>query len=1682
MGRVKRSIIALILTVSMLLSIFPINLSAAEGEAEPSETLSDEDKITEEGYLKGQLKLVIDGREITEMVIGEGEKEYVYTELLVETENNVKYTWQILINEESNSWATINDYLLSYAVISEALIENQPNEDGHATIRCIADDGENKYVSGNLEIAKRSDMMLFSSPALYSTGDAEEPEETETEGEEPEKTETEGEEPEGEEAGGVENDSVAPGNANAFNIVINYVFRHGNNKEIDNTTASSTFTVTLPKTASYTGTVTTPHVTGYTPYILDDEKGHFEYFDHKYTYAGYYSFENQHTDITVTIYYIPNIVNYTVKYYEQNLYDDEYTYAGFVVKTGYADTPVGEGLAVNRDGFKALAYDKDEVIADDGEGVVEIYYDRLYCLVDIDLVREGAHGVVPYYVRYKTQIILGTPTCSGYTFRGWELTKLNDKTVDGLSDTEKIAWDAYAVGSIAGTMLTLDQAVATKLLYTAKWETATTTYSAIYWVENANDTGYTLWGYKVYDARPGDVVSAKDDMEREDKECFTFNEHRSDKNITVEGDGTTAVNVYYTRNYYSLVFKAGSTCYAQEHTHGTDCVRPLICGNDTTHKHSEDCIRSAPICKYEEHIHSDSCKDSCKIPPHPEHNDSCLACTKEEHDHTWKCYNGATSETSGNTSVSGQAQDGYIGRSGFGWWGGYTYWIYVKGTWYKYSGDVEFGSYATPNSRVCPGEHTHSDENKCYKDEIHIHNEFCCSIPEHIHDENACYEYSCGLKQHSHENCYGECILYEHTHNNEGNTKILKVITAKYGADISSEWPIKAPDESVPYSEGNRWDPDSNASTYTEVLVYIPFMPGEDITFTANAGSANKIYTMNYYLEALPGATDTVTFEGKQYVLNNSIKAKYNHLTYAEDFFDITGFTQYKVESGGKEVKFTSGKLELSGSNITVNLYYSRNEYEIVHNNNGIVIDHESHISKYQASISNHGEDPEYPSNMEPGACHFDGWYYTPTCAVGTEVDFDHDVMPAGDLVIYSKWSPEQYDVKVYMDNTLKNILLDTTVYFNEMVVEPMFNNKETQAPEPGDMPQVIPDTYIFAGWYYMDGEVEKRFDFNTMMIKRDYVIYAKWTSMVPVKYVIKYCVKHADGTLEEIAKREEGEALIGITKTFSAKTGDQLYSKYKTGYYPGERSASIQMNADETQNVYTFIYEHQEKIHYTLIHTFTDNPTGIESSTGTDKTTLASILGISNFSMSFEYTITNASDTAAELVLSFRERVTEENIRNAIKKEKPEVTEQQLKDAWNFIKNFSPDAYERRLILERDHSDGSNNMNFEWALRTNNYLCQVVQYTQDLDASEAGTNLLDDYTRVANSGIFMYSYDPNSDNVFSTTCPEIIGFHVNPVRSQCKTENGQYVKQDDLYVCAGTPTQPTVGDPNGGLIIRIYYDRNMLSYKVKHVAGDYVYEETKGPVRYGTTVTEFAKDVTDEAAKEKLDKYYVQGDPQKSAEILQDGHIITFGYRLHIISYYYQIVGGGEGASLKGKLSKYNEDVDANSTPEGSIPTPAEGYVFAGWFKDKEGTIPVTEEDANIGALNNTIIPIPSADKVGIPQYFYAKFIPTHIVIQNNNVKNENHTFIYRLRGAEGTNTEAAGVDLVFAIVGNGSITISNLPDGRYVLTTNTDWAYRYDNESQIVFDFYENKIVWVDYHTESGIWLGDYAYSQVP
>ena len=85
---------------------------------------------------------------------------------------------------------------------------------------------------------------------------------------------------------------------------------------------------------------------------------------------------------------------------------------------------MGDTLAPAMVGYKALYYDPKTVITNDGNTVVEIYYDRIYYLVKYDIA-EG-YGVMPNYVRYGAQVMLGAPSNPGHTFESWQLTSVKD--------------------------------------------------------------------------------------------------------------------------------------------------------------------------------------------------------------------------------------------------------------------------------------------------------------------------------------------------------------------------------------------------------------------------------------------------------------------------------------------------------------------------------------------------------------------------------------------------------------------------------------------------------------------------------------------------------------------------------------------------------------------------------------------------------------------------------------------------------------------------------------------------------------------------------------------------------------------------------------------------------------------------------------------------------------------------------------------------------------------------------------------------------------------------------------------------------------------------------------------------------------------------------------------------------
>lgn len=141
----------------------------------------------------------------------------------------------------------------------------------------------------------------------------------------------------------------------------------------------------------------------------------------------------------------------------------------------------------------------------------------------------GGSAVDPVFVRsgslYVSQYV---PTRAGYEFGGWQ-----DENGDGVT----------VVNGVSSL--------------TATWRPGNVDYTVIYWYENADDDGYSYVASASKNAQTGKVVRSadhqSDNFNGKDTAHFTYNSDR-EETATVAGDGSTILNVYFTRKTYTLTF------------------------------------------------------------------------------------------------------------------------------------------------------------------------------------------------------------------------------------------------------------------------------------------------------------------------------------------------------------------------------------------------------------------------------------------------------------------------------------------------------------------------------------------------------------------------------------------------------------------------------------------------------------------------------------------------------------------------------------------------------------------------------------------------------------------------------------------------------------------------------------------------------------------------------------------------------------------------------------------------------------------------------------------------------------------------------------------------------------------------------------------------------------------------
>lgn len=1054
--------------------------------------------------------ITLGGERVSFVELKEDEKIRLNTESSFDAVSG--YTWQIQDQTQEERWVNISGEYSKWLWVTYAKIGSMLNGGGSAFLRCkITANGVGHYTE---PIEVQVSYNVVDKPELQKNVKMKSMARTKLAAEE-------------------------PGELKTYTIVINYLFDN-------NGIAFEPFGASIAKGESFVRRVDSPEILGYAPFRRVGE----EYVDASVVDIN---IPNVQENVTINVIYEPAMVKFSVHHHLQNLLDDDYSLHADSITTSYGltGTLVGDGLAYTEEelpGFKSLAYDH-LTIAADGSTTIEIRYDRNYYLVDFDM--GGGYGTEPVYTRYGMTVGANTPIRHGYVFAGWDLISYGGKTPTAEQRSQ------YDISN-GKTILV----PAANLKYRARWITQETEYTMVFWRENADDNGYSYWGYlDGLKAMSGSTVSGQDWIDRvsgiNDEAYFTFNSEKTDKNVVVEGDGSTIVNVYYTRNYYKLTIKATGKCSIPVgHTH-TDACYDVIC--EKGHVHTDTCVPYL-VCDIPEHTaHTSECL-ICTIKEHVHGSKDCT-CTLKEHQHTVDCWDKIDAQSTKPSGAPANPADGYIYRVRVSW--SWETRIYIKGTWYKCSiPNVSSKDIVDPSCGY-EQEHTHGTNCSC-KEQEHAHGDTCYYDVLHTHTVE-CYRYSCNAEEHTHnDKCRrlkcGIDVGHSHSSNctNTGRTNVVKTVYRKYMESVEDLWPI-TDDNGKTYNSGQRWEP-SNSTYYDVVLVYISDMPGDDFTLTLNT-SSNDTYTMEYYEEVLPGQPYDAKYDNREYKLQRTIKANYNYITKEEDFFGVTGFTQYKSNPSFS----SNGQIDINGGG-TVKFYYNRIvDHKIEFNNNGEVLDDKTVVGvMYDALVKDYNFVPEYPSNLEPNAYMFDGWYTSPGCFAGTEVNWDTLTMPEGDLLLYAKWIPITHRVRVFKDRNLEE-----QIGTDQIVDHKAFAYEPNGTVENG--------SYIFLGWFYMDEGEEKAFVFNGIPVLKDIDVYAKWGSHTSVEYKINY-VLHK--TKEPIADPTIGTAIAGNNKTFDAKAGDQLYAGFQTGYYPLQQSHTITMSVDGTRE-FTFEYVYVESVAY---------------------------------------------------------------------------------------------------------------------------------------------------------------------------------------------------------------------------------------------------------------------------------------------------------------------------------------------------------------------------------------------------------------------------------------------------------------------------------------------------------------------
>ena len=351
-------------------------------------------------------------------------------------------------------------------------------------------------------------------------------------------------------------------------------------------------------------------------------------------------------------------------------------------------------------------------------------------------------------------------------------------------------------------------------------------------------------------------------------------------------------------------------------------------------------------------------------------------------------------------------------------------------------------------------------------------------------------------------------------------------IEAKYGQDISKQWPTK--------DGSSTWkiSPRSNRSQ-----VNIATMPLEGAKFYGPmTGWGSE--TAYYYVEVLPGEPSEVTKDGKRYKLDHKDTSPGTGYSVSEeDQYPLTGYTFNKNVSTKTGKDYNNAKF-----------YYTRNSYIIKFINNG---KEDKYVDKkYQQSISNENYTPVRPGSL-PDYYEFDGWYDNELCE-GEAFDFSGKKMPAQNVTLYAKWTAKKINLTYNLNNPEGDVVKGSKKLEAGTIANTVLPSATTTS------------DYSFAGWYYADGNGNITSDaYNTNeAITKDTSVIGKWLYNGELKVVYDPGTEGTNAKVPTDSNIYAGGAKVTVAKNATTTSKKKFLGWKLNGnlYHPGD---AFEVNKD---------------------------------------------------------------------------------------------------------------------------------------------------------------------------------------------------------------------------------------------------------------------------------------------------------------------------------------------------------------------------------------------------------------------------------------------------------------------------------------------------------------------------------------